>query len=224
MSDHTTLVSAVAAAAGPLEHDPADVRSRAQELLSRPPYAAEDTGVVDRLLRSAGEWIAETIQRLMAVISGDAVVAWVIVGFGVLLLGVVLWRATRGATVDRSVIEVAPGATALSAAWHLAADDHEAAGNLFEAVRCRYAALVATLTEAGTIEDVPGRTVRELDAEVAVNVPGLAQDVAAAGQRIEAVVYGRQPATRADLEVVTRAARAADRSRSPVPDRSAVPA
>jgi hypothetical protein len=202
------------AADGPLEHDPHDVRSRAQELLSRPPYAVEDPGLVDRTLQAVGERIAEFVRTLLGVMSGDALVAWVIVAVGALLLGLVVWRATRGATVDRSVGEVAPGASTRSASeWHELADRHAAAGELVEALRCRYAALVAALMESGTIEDVPGRTVRELDAEVAVGNPGLADDVAAAGRRIEAVVYGRETVTRGDLEVVTTAAQAAGPSR-----------
>lgn len=201
---------------GPLEHDPADVRSRAQELLARPPYA-DDAGVVEQLLNMIGERVAGFLQAVLSAMSGDALVAWIIVGVGVLLLGAFVWRVTRGTTVDRSIAEVAPGAMTRSAAqWHDLADRHAAAGELFDAVRCRYAALVAALTEAATIEDVPGRTVRELDAEVAVNDPLVAGDVAAAGRSIEAIVYGRQPPTQADLDIVTAAARAVAPSRSKV--------
>lgn len=199
---------------GPLEHDPADVRSRAKDLLARPPYA-DDAGVVERLLNLIGERIAGFLQAVLSALSGDALVAWIIVGVGVVVLSALVWRATRGTTVDRSIAEVAPGATTRSAAqWHDLADRHVAAGELFDAVRCRYAAVVAALTEAATIEDVPGRTVRELGAEVAVNAPLVADDVAAAGRRIEAIVYGRQPPTQADLDIVTAAARAVERSRS----------
>lgn len=192
------------------------MRSRAQDLLGRPPYA-DDAGVIERLLNVIGERIAGFLQAVVSAMSGDALVAWIIVGVGVLLLGAFVWRATRGTTVDRSVAEVAPGiATRSAAQWHDLADRHASAGELFDAVRCRYSALVAALTEAGTIEDVAGRTVRELDAEVAVTDPLVADDVAAAGRRIEAIVYGRQPPAQADLDIVTAAARVVEPSRSRV--------
>ena len=196
-------------------HDPDEVRSRARELLSRPPYRDADPGLWARFWSRVGEWLAGFLEGLAAALSGSTPVAWAIVAAGVLLLGLVVWRATRGLTVDRSAPEVTARFSSRTAAeWHADADAHAAAGALRDAVRCRYAAAVVGLIEAGAIEDIPGRTVRELDAEVAVAAPALAERIRAAGTRFDAAVYGREPVTGADLAVVSAAAQAVGRLRS----------
>lgn len=207
--------SVVLAAIGPLGHDPDELRRRAQELMSRPPYV-EEQGVIARALEWLGDRVAALLQGGLGQLMGSPIVPWVIAVVGAIGLGVVVWRLTRGLVADRSVAEVPAEVTTRSAAdWHADADAHAARGELRDALRCRYAALVVTLVARGAIDDVPGRTVRELDVEVARTLTPLAADVAEAGECFEWAVYGGRAVSEADLDTVTRVARRAERGATP---------
>jgi hypothetical protein len=195
---------------GPLDHDPGEVRSLAQDLLSRPPFTDGRPGPVRRLLRYFGDTIAGFLGGIFDGVFASGLLPWILVVVGVAAVAWSVWRITRGLTADRSVAEVPAQSVARTAAdWHADADAAEARGERREALRCRYAAMVASLIARGVLDDVPGRTVRELDTEVARALPTVAGDVEAAGERFDAVVYGHLEVTDADLEVVATAARRA---------------
>jgi hypothetical protein len=154
--------------------------------------------------------VARWLELVFDTLSGDTRIAWVVVAAGTALLAVAIWRATRGWSTDRTVTTVPEARPARTAAgWAAEADEHAAAERWRDAVRCRYAALVTGLVEAGTVVDVPGRTVGELDREVALAAPALAEAVRAAGETFEEVWYGHATAGPSDLEVVDRAVAAA---------------
>jgi hypothetical protein len=202
------VVGAVLAVAEPLGHDVADLRLRARELLSDPPYQPAEQGVLARLWERALRWVAEFLDSLVFAASEVGWLGWSLVGLGVLVLGLLVWRLTRGTAIDRRVPAVTPDVEGRSAAdWHAEAARHEAAGELTLALRCRYAGIVAFLVETAVLDDVPGRTVRELDEELAVAAPDLVGPVTEAGRRFDAVVYGGRPATQDDLRVVAGAVR-----------------
>lgn len=195
---------------GPLGHDPGDVRSRADDLLSRAPFTEHGPGPIRRLLRYVGDRIASFLADMFDGVFATGLLPWVLVVLGIGVVSWLVWRITRGLAVDRSIAEVpAESVTRDAAAWHADADAAEARGDRREALRLRYAAMVASLLAAGTLEDVPGRTVRELDLEIARASPGIADQVATAGERFDDAIYGRYEVTDDDLEVVARAARAA---------------
>jgi hypothetical protein len=186
-----------------LEHDPEELRSTARDLLSRPPYRDGADGPVTDVLRRVREAVARFLQTALDAVVADAWMAWVIVAVGSALLLLVVWRATRGWNADRSVAvvpEAEPGRS--SADWLADADAHAAATRWREAVRCRYAALVATLVEGGALADRPGRTVGELDREVAMVAPTIAAVVQQAGSTFEEVWYGHADAGPAELEAI----------------------
>ncbi len=178
-------------------HDPARVRERAADLLSRPPYREEPEGLLERLVGSVREWVADLLDTVVGAIAADAITAWLVIVAGVLLLLLVVWRGTRGLTLDRAVDAPASGEGdgRPASEWHAEADAQERAGDHAQAVRCRYVALVTALVEQGVVEEVPGRTVGELDRELASVAPTLAPDVATAGRIFAEVVYGRAAAT-----------------------------
>jgi hypothetical protein len=183
----------------PLRHDPDGLRDTATDLLSRPPFVDQQPGPVGRLLARVGDVIADLLGRLLGLMGGGSTLGWVIVAIAAAVLAVVAWRVSRGATLDRRVPQAGPGQAAhLAVDWDRDADAARDRGDLREAVRCRYAAVVATLLEAGVVEGSPGRTVRELEAEVQAGAPSLLADVAAAGERFERIWYGGEPATEAD--------------------------
>ena len=74
-------------------------------------------------------------------------------------------------------------------------------------------ATVVTLIERGVLSEVPGRTIRELDAELAQLAPSLAEPVSRAGASVERVVFGDDEPRQQDLDTVDRAFAAVERSR-----------
>jgi hypothetical protein len=195
-----------------LEHAPSELRERARDLLNRPPYRDGGEGPVTDLLRRAREAVARWLELVLDTLTGDTRAAWGIVAIGTVLLLVAVWRATRGWSGDRSIVEVPASRPSRSAAaWAEEADTHAASGRWRDAVRCRYAAVVGSLVEGGVLRDVPGRTVRELDRELASAAPTVAGEVRDAGAVFEEVWYGHEDAGPVELAVVDRAAAEVDR-------------
>lgn len=191
-----------------VEHDPDRLREQAEDLLSRPPFSEHEPSAVERAFALLGDLFDALLGPILGAVGGSPVIAWIVAVIGLLALGAVVLAATRRLSSGRGATLVAPPIRQRTAAdWHADADAHAAAGELREALRCRYTALVAGLVEQGVLEDVAGRTVRELDAEVARAAPLLAEPVAAAGERLERAVYGAEQVTGTDLEVVDHAAR-----------------
>jgi hypothetical protein len=201
----------LASVPAPLAHDPEELRTRARELLSRPPYREGGDGPVTDVVRRIREAVARVVEAVLEAVAGDTRVAWVIVALGTAVLLVVLWRATRGWDGDRAGAVVPGGAaTRTAGSWADEAAAHAAEGRWSDAVRCRYAGLVTLLVERGALPDVPGRTVGELDREVAAAAPGLAPAVAGAGQVFEEIWYGHGDASEVELAVVASAVAAAE--------------
>lgn len=205
-----------------LTHAPGALRERAADLLSRPPYREDARGPAERLVGTVREWLAELLDTVLGTIATDDALAWLVVAAGVALLLAVAWRATGGLTADRAIDAPASGQGGgrPASAWHAEADAHERAGAYGQAVRCRYVALVTGLVELGIIEEVPGRTVGELDHELRAAAPGVAPRAAEAGRIFAEVVYGRAPSSARQAvrlrELVRGAVVAAGGSRRPV--------
>lgn len=192
-----------------LGHDPDAVRDAARDLLSRPPYRTEPRGLLAEVAAWLRDQVAAGLGWLVDRLTGDgSVVAWIVVVAAAALLAAAVWAWTRGLVVDRRAPSVpAPAPTRTAADWSEEAAGHAAAGRWREAVRARYAALVSLLAESGVVEDVPGRTVRELDRAVGSAAPVLEPAVQRAGRCFEEVWYGRAPTGPEDLAVVTAALR-----------------
>ncbi len=202
----------------PLEHDPQQLRELAEDLLSRPPYTESQPGLFERFFRFLGDLLGELLGRLLSVAGGSPAIAWIIAVVGLVALGAVVFVATRRLTSGRGVSSVAVPTRGRSAAdWHADADAAAEAGDLLAALRYRYIAMAASLVEQGVLEEQPGRTVRELDRQVQVAAPTLADHVAQAGERLEEAVYGDEEVTPGDVEVVDAAAEAvSDAALTPV--------
>ncbi len=194
-----------------LVHEPGQVRDLARSILSERPYADLEPGPLRRALQQVLDAIGDVLGNALGAVASVPGVAWLIAGLGLLLLGLVVWRATRGATLGRGQdVAVPPAASErAAAAWAADADRLAAAGDLEAALRARYVAAVVTLIEQGVIEEVPGRTIRELDRELARRAPTVGGEMAHVGDRVEAVVFGDLPAEAADLDVAAVALRAA---------------
>lgn len=190
-----------------LGHDPDLVRDLARQILGGPPYRAGEPGTLRRTLDELLDAIGRILSQALGAVGSTPAVAWTIALLGLVLLGLVVWRATRGATLGRRVPRAVPdgGRVRAAADWLAEADRHLAAGDLEAALRARYVGAVVTLEERGLLDVRPGRTIRELDVELAGRFPDLAPRLAAAGRRVEPVVFAGRDATRADLELVDAA-------------------
>ena len=194
-----------------LVHEPDRVRDLAREIVTQPPYREGEPGPLRRALQRILDVVGDLLGDALGTVATVPGVAWVIAGLGIVALALVVWRATRGATLGRGQDVAVPLSASERAAedWAADADRLAAAGDLEAALRARYVAAVVTLIEQGVVEDVPGRTIRELDAELRGRAPGLQPALARAGDRVEAVVFGDQDASAQDLELATAALRAA---------------
>ncbi len=195
------------------------VRTVADEVLRAPAYADLRESPLRRLVTEVRSWIAEQLFDLFtgtAAASVGLVVAIVVVllvvGLGVVALLGAQRRAAADLVVD-DVVDVTP------AEAEAAADAALAAGDVVTAVRRRYGALLLELEARDVLPRVPGLTVGEVDAAVAVAVPAVATAVTEAGDVLADIVYGHRAATRADDARVADAVRAV---RSAVPRRAVV--
>ncbi|MEX2550224.1 MAG: DUF4129 domain-containing protein [Nitriliruptoraceae bacterium] len=201
-----------------LVHDRDVVRRTAEEIVTRPPYRDGEPGVLRRTLQRVLDVIGGFLADVLGTVGAVPAVAWGIVLVGLVLLGLVVWRATRGATLGQGGPAAVPASatTRSAASWLAEADEHLAAGRHEEALRARYVATVVTLIERGVLTEVPGRTIRELDAELGEVAPSLVEPVSRAGASVERVVFGDEEARAADLRAVDRAYAAVARVRASV--------
>ncbi len=201
-----------------LVHDPERVREIARSIVTEPPYRAGPPGPLRRAFQRILDVVGDVLGNALGTVATVPGVAWVLAGLGLVALALVVWRATRGVTLGRGDHAAVPEAASErpATAWAADADRLAAAGDLEGALRARYVAAVVTLIEQGAIEDVPGRTIRELDAELATLAPSLQPVLARAGERVEAVVFGDQPAAASDLDLAAEALDAARRQRPSV--------
>lgn len=202
----------------PLVHDPETVRELARSIVAEPPFRDAAAGPLRRALQRILDVVGDLLGNALGTVATVPGVAWAIAVVGLLALGLVVWRATRGAALGRGQDVVVPPSAARRPAseWAADADRLAAAGQLEAALRARYIAAVVTLIAQGVVDDVPGRTIRELDAELATRAPSIAPEMARAGSRVEAVVFGDQATSTADLELAAQALRVAGRQRAGV--------
>jgi hypothetical protein len=181
----------------PFEHDPDEVRERADEILSRSEYREPPDSLFERINR----FIADLLEDLLGAVGlgGTSVpswVAWLVLGvlIGVVAL-LVAWAVRSGGWGRRSRPAGQGDAVILSAEqqhspreWVAQAERHEAEGRWREGLLCRYRALVTDLVDAGVISEAVGRTTGEYVRDVA-GLP-VAVPFAAATELFEAVWYG----------------------------------
>lgn len=201
----TWLLTVVPAVAWPRSTVDGDVADRTvEQVLREPAFTTARRSWLARLRDDARQWF---IDRLAALFESGAgtVLAWSLVGLavvvGVLVAARALRDVRRGAAAEQGVTAVTvtrrPAADWLADA-RAARDD----GDLDEAVRCGYRAVVAGLAASGDLDEVPGRTVGEYRAQVRANQPPRMDGFARASDVFERVWYARRPADREDVDTV----------------------
>lgn len=188
------------------QHDPGQARRAAAEVLAREEYADLRPGLLERLwslvLDGIGRLIDLIGQTGRAGIVGSVIF---LIALALLVLGAV--RLLRRVRPSPQVAEPRVDLRGRSAQdWAAEAAAHERDGHWREAVRCHHRALIAELVAAGLIEDVPGRTAAEHEAETAAAAPAAAEPMRAATRLFERAWYARTPVGDDDLERLRRAA------------------
>lgn len=190
-----------------------DVRRAVDEVLSRRAYADQEPSWWSDLLEQARRWFAERLLDLLAAASG-ATIGWSILAVAVTVALIVAWRLTRGTRWDRVTDDAVVDLERRSAEdWSARSREAEGRGDLREAVRTAYRAVLAAYVEAGAIDEVPGRTVGEYRREVGAADPLRRADFDRASDTVEAVLYADRPATPDDLATIRSAGPTRSRAR-----------
>jgi Domain of unknown function (DUF4129) len=187
------VIASFLAAAPP----PDAIRSRADEILSRPEFQ-QHKSLLERVL----DWIGDQLSRFSFGVGGGPGFAGDLLGLvfvaAALVLIVVLVRSIRR-TPKRSEpqpeLSIEETARRSASSWRTDAERFEAEQRWREAMRARYGELVRTLVDEEVLGDVPGRTTGEYERELAVALPAAASPFTELTALFEAVWYGGQEAT-----------------------------
>jgi hypothetical protein len=178
----------------PLDPDRDEARDAAVRELSDPAYAEAGPNALER----AVNWVVERLGEVLAGLGGG--VAWPI-GAGMLIAVlaalVLIIRYWRGRSVRNlaSIRNVFDRGDTTADEHRRAAEAAVAAGDLAEAIRERFRALVRELEQRGVLEPRAGRTVDEVAAEAGRALPALADDLRGAAVAFDDVWYGGRTAT-----------------------------
>lgn len=188
--------------------DPEAVRAAAREILSHPEFATHEMTWWRQLLYYVGhpgEALTDAFDWVLGQFSGGGagvVIAWIAVAI-LLSAAVTLIVALTRTTSHDNVVPVGfvPNARYRSAAEFLAdAERLEREQQWREAIRMRYAALLAELGASGFLRLRPGRTTGEYFAEVRSNLPVVTQPFGEATMLFESAWYGDVASTSVELE------------------------
>ncbi|MEU0881643.1 DUF4129 domain-containing protein [Lentzea sp. NPDC005914] len=177
----------------PVDLDRDEAREAAARELSDPAYVSDDPNPLQR----AFEWVLKKLGELFAGAGGMSGITAVTIIVVVAVIIVIVIRLRVGRTT-RAVRSRAGGVfdSVLTAAEHRAAADRAAAaGDLAEAVRERFRAVVRELEQRGVLDPRAGRTVDEVAWEAGRALPVLADDLRGAAMQFDDVWYGGRPAT-----------------------------
>jgi uncharacterized protein DUF4129 len=158
------------------------------------------------ILRALGEVLEAILYRIGAALGAAGTpLAWLIVVAVVAGAAFVVLRQTRFLP-DRALPAGAAGTVTASVDWMRVADDAVRAGDLREAVRALYRALLVSLGGGGVLADAPALTAGEARSAVRRNRPALFPEVARATEAYERVIYGGADPVDDDLSSLRRAA------------------
>ena len=163
------------------------------------------------ILRAIAEVIESVIQRIGQVVgdAGGLLATIILIGIAILALAFLF----RARLVPDRVSESARGARGgmRSVDWSARADEALRAGDLHEAVRALYMALLAALAGRGVLADVPALTAGETRFAVRRARPAIFPAVASATDSYERVVYGGATPDERDVALLREAAAQARR-------------
>lgn len=165
--------------------------------LAKPAYGQAGDNVVSRVINKVLEWISDLLSNLTGQSPSGNAGLFMLVGLIVLVVIVVLWRAgvlrTTRSTRNQVVFETNRARSASE--YRSQAEAEAAQGDYTAAVRSRFRACVAELTERTVLDERPGRTAYEAVADAGRVVPALREPLQPAALMFTEVVYGNRPGT-----------------------------
>ncbi|TWD82160.1 uncharacterized protein DUF4129 [Kribbella amoyensis] len=174
-----------------------DAAAEAARELSKPVYGQAGDSLISRAIQKVLEWIYDLFDGLVDPASGGNGGLYMLIGLIALVVIVVLWRAgvlrTTRSTSTEAVFDTARPLTATQ--YRTQAEQEAAAGDYAAAVRSRFRACVAELTERTVLDERAGRTAYEAVADAAQVVPELRQRLQPGADVFTEVVYGNRPGT-----------------------------
>ena len=184
----------------PLREPPVEeVRRVTESVLADPRFADTQPNWWDALLRWLGDLLDGASLELDTPgnpVAGTAVLVAVIVA---VLIGIVMYaRSVRRDPARKIAIDAHIGRT--SREWLDDAQQHAAAGEWRDALRCHYRALLADLADHGLVEEVPGRTTGEYLDAIRSDVPAAGSAFGDATRQFEAAWYGHVEVGPSDIE------------------------
>jgi hypothetical protein len=175
----------------PVDIDRDDARGAATRELADPVYQAAEPSWFDRALT----WLGELFTGALAIAPGGMVGLVVLMLVAVLVVVAVRLRVGPLARARRRPRDLL-GTTTRSAEEHRRAADHALSrGDLNQAVRERFRAIVRELEQRGVLDEQAGRTVDEIAIQTGQVLPGHAGDFRATARIVDDVLYGGRIAT-----------------------------
>jgi hypothetical protein len=188
--------------------------AEAAKELSKSAYAQSGDSLIEKAISKVLEWIADLLDSLNGTSPNGHAGLAMLIGLILLIVVVVLWRAGGLRTSHRERQAVFDTAKPRTASEYRAQAEREAAsGHYAEAVRSRFRACVAELTERTILDERPGRTAYEVVADAGRAVPTLRDVLQPAAVVFTEVVYGSRPGTPERYAVVAAADEAARTAR-----------
>jgi hypothetical protein len=194
----------------PIDISRDEAASEAAKELSKPLYSQAGDSLLSRAMQKVLGWISDLFSNVAGQSPDGRVGLVTLVGLIALVVLVVLWRAgvlRTTKTESRTVFDTARPGTA--AEYRAEAEASAARGDYAVAVRSRFRACVAELTERTVLDDRAGRTAYEAVADAGRAVPALQGPLQPAASVFTEVVYGNRPGTPERYAVVAIADEAA---------------
>jgi hypothetical protein len=201
-----------------LEEPPVDIgrdeaaREAAKEL-AKPAYGQAGDSLIARAVGKVFDWIFDLLDSLTGQSPDGKLGLLLLGGLIVLVVIVVLWRAgvLRTAHATKAPAVFGTERPRSAAEYRAQAEAEAAAGDYASAVRSRFRACVAELTERTVLDERAGRTAYEAVADAGRVVPALREPLQPAALVFTEVVYGNRPGTRERYATVVAADEAARR-------------
>lgn len=183
-----------------------EAAAEAAKELSKPLYGQAGDSLISRAIEKVMEWISDLLVDVAGQ-SPDGNTGLVLLALlFALVVVVVLWRAGVLRTTRSEPRAVFDTDKPQSASQYRAQAEQEvAAGDYAAAVRSRFRACVAELTERTVLDERAGRTAYEAVADAGSVVPALREPLQPAALAFTEVVYGNRPGTPERYAVVVAA-------------------
>lgn len=194
----------------PIDIDREPAADEARRELSKPIYHDGGESLFERAMGRVLEWIGDLFADVAGRAPGGNAGLAILIGVIVLVIVVVIWRAglLRRTAAERAAV-FGDGPVRSAAEYRAEAEAAAGRGDFAIAIRQRFRACVAELTERTVLDDRAGRTAYEVAADAAAAVPALGEPMQAAARVFAEVAYGDRPGTPQRYDVVVTADQAA---------------